>query len=369
MPDDSNGEIEVVASPATASDDTTAASSSGTDEPSTAPSSVPEDAQTDDQPKSMADAIAQAFDATTKPEAKAEGDGTVSEDLSGTSDDTADAKVTGEQPGSDAPKTEDTEADPSQEELAAMTPRTRKRFGQLLTQRKDLRDEVAALQPDATNFRALLEYMAKHKLSEPHLIELLQFGGDLVSGEPARLQRVADRIIPILHTAQEANGQIVPQDLLGRVDSGEMTEEVARDTARLRYERNLATQQAAQATAQVQTNVTAQAHASMRQAVVNWHTLVAQSDPDMSLKVDVMQLTAQAIAAKRGPPTTPQQAVEYAKAAYDEATALLRRILPQKAATRPTPNGQASVNRSGVKPAPTSLQDAIGRAFDNATRG
>jgi|GEM_PF-6496525 len=369
MPNDPNGEIEVVASPATASDETTTASSSGTDEPSTAPSSGPEDAQTDDQPKSMADAIAQAFDATTKPEAKAEGDETVSEDLSGTSDDTADAKATGEQPGSDAPKTEDTEADPSKEELAAMTPSARNRVGQLLTQRKGLRDEVTALQPDATNFRALQGYMAKNQISEPNLIELLEFGGDLASGDPARLQRVADRIIPILRMAQEANGQIVPQDLLGRVDSGEMTEEVARDTARLRHERNLATQQAAQATAQVQTNVTAQAQASMHQAVVNWHTQAAQSDPDMDLKVDAMRRTAQAIVAERGQPKTPQQAVEYAKAAYDEATAMLRRMQPQKAATRPTPNGQASVNRSGVKPAPTSLQDAIGRAFDNATRG
>jgi len=371
MPDDLNGEHDKVASPVAASDDQTAVSSSSTDAID-ASSSATDEPSTDDQPKSMADAIAAAFDATTKTPAEGDGQGgEADEEADGQSEEDGKSTSTGDEAGSETQKQADgdDDAEPSKEELAAMTPNARNRIQKLAGQSKVLRQQVTELQPDATNYRQLRTFMDRESLTDDHVVELLKLGADLQSGDPKRLKAFVDRVNPTMRMALEAIGAAVPQDLSGRVDSGEMTEEAARELARVRFERDVATTHAHRATTQADSQAAAQTRAAVHQAVANWHQQTAQSDPDFELKLDVMKRTAQAIVAERGHPRTPQEAVEFAQLAHNEATALVRRVQPSRAPTRPTPNGNTSVNRSGVKASPTSLQDAIGRAFESATRG
>jgi len=368
MPQDLDGEHEQVASPATASDET-AASSSGTDAID-ASSSATDEPSTDGQPQSMAEAIAAAFDATTKAPAD-DGQGEEAEEDAGQSEEDGKSTSTGDKPGSETQKQADgdDDAEPSKEELAAMTPNARNRIHKLAGQSKALRQEVTELQPDATNYRQLRQFMERENLTDDHMVELLKLGADLQSGDPKRLKAFVDRVNPTMRSALEAIGEAVPHDLSGRVDSGEMTEEVAREQSRLRHEAARANAQVQRATTQANGQAAEQNRAAVQQAVANWHQQTAQSDPDFELKLDVMKRTAQAIVAERGHPRTPQEAVQFAQLAHNEATALVRRVQPSKAPTRPTPNGPSSVNRSGVKPTPSSLHDAVGRAYDSAIRG
>lgn len=348
-------------------DDTSSASSSGTDAP--APSN---------EPASMAEAIAQAFDQATAP-TKSD-DAPDGDDADDPADEppAADGKATeagtekstpnGEEAGTEAGEEE--LPDPSKEELAQMHPRIRRRVKQLLDQRKAAHQEVVALKPDAQSYRTIRTFMERNNLVDQEVAELFQIGADLKSGDPKRLQAFVDRVMPRVQAALEATGQALPADLRPRVDTGEMTEDAAREFARTRYQAQLAEARAQQAQQQAQTVQTVQVQQSILSAVNSWQEATRKTDPDFDLKTDAMTLAAKAIVAERGQPRTPAQAIEFAKAAYEQASAIMRRAAPQPTATRPTPtNGTASANRSGVRPAPQSLADAIGQAFDQAIRG
>ena len=381
FPADGEPTNPVTPAPSVTPDATTPATSSGQD---TTRETSPETTAPPAQPASMADAIAAAFDEAVKIEPAKETAPAQGETVP--SDATADTpKLTGEEPGTDktaATETpddasDDTTAegtadipDPTSEELAAMAPGSRRRIRQLLDQRKTLRHEISSLSPDATGYRTIRQFMAKNELADQEVAELFQLGADLKSGDPARLQAFVDRVMPRVQQALEATGRAIPTDLQARVDTGEMTEDAAQEMARLRHARTHADQRAQASQKQAQTAATTQVRGDIQQAVLAWHNQVRQSDPDFDLKTDVMHRVAQAIVAERGHPTTSAQAVEFAKLAHDEATRLARQFQPQKIATRPTPNTTtASANRSGVRPAPQSLADAIGHAFDTATRG
>ena len=324
----------------------------------------------------MAEAISAAFDTATTTDLAVEapigadpglGTETGSEGTAQTDTDTS--TTAGGEPGSDTAKDDEELPDPSKEELAAMPTKQRHRVQQLLEHRKGLRQEVNSLTPDATSYRAIRSYMANHKLTDEAVAELFQIGADLQSGDPVRLKAFVDRVTPRLQLALEATGQALPTDLRGRVDSGEMTEGAALEVAQVRHQATAAQVRAEQATQAAQTVVTTQVQQSVHKAVSDWHQQTRQTDPDFDLKLDAMTLAAKAIVAENGHPKNPAQAVEFARAAYDHANRLVRQVQPQKAPTRPTPSNTASANRSGVRAVPTSLADAIGQAFDAATRG
>lgn len=260
--------------------------------------------------------------------------------------------------------------DPTPEELKAMKPDVQRRVRQLLDQRRAAFQELTALKPAAEGYQTIRSFMARNNLVDQEVAELFQLGADLKSGDPKRLQAFVDRVMPRLQAALEATGQTIPADLRSRVDSGEMTEDAAREFARTRHQATFAETRAQQAQQQVQTAAVVQARQSILNAVNAWHEQTRKTDPDFDLKSDAMTLAAQAIVAQRGQPRTPAEAIEFAKAAYEKANAIVSKAQPQRTATRPTPSATvASANRSGVRPAPQTLADAIGQAFDQATRG
>jgi hypothetical protein len=362
--------------------DTHAASSSGPDgSETTASSSGPDATPPKAEPSTMEEAISAAYDAALKETPKladdsdpedpdADADAATGEDPDAkpeAKDGDKAPKTTGEEPGADAGPEDLPE--PSTEELAAMSVSTRQRVKQLLEQRKAARQELTAIRPDAENYRTLQTFLATNNVKEADAAQTLKSLADLVSGEPKRLQAFLDNALPYVRYALEATGQSIPQDLRGRVDTGELTEDAARELTQLRHGQAAATQQAERARQQAEQVVTAQTRASIQQAVTGWHAQTRQNDPDFDLKSDTMQLVAKDIVAQRGHPKTPAQAVEFANLAYAEASKILRKVQPQKSATRPTPNATVSSNRAPVRAAPQSLQEAIGLAFDAATRG
>lgn len=378
MPQSISGDDTQTTPPSVNTDDISAATSSGTDDTASAASSGT-DNSTPNEPATMADAIAAAFDQATAPTKDENADDEAPDGADADADAAKDGKADADGKDKSTPNGEETgtaEAgeeelpDPSQEELNAMHPRIRRRVKQLLDQRRAVHHELIALKPAAESYQTIRSFMQKNNLADQEVAELFQIGADLKSGDPTRLKAFVDRVMPRVQQALEATGQRLPTDLQGRVESGEMTEDAAREFAQVRYQATVADNRAKQAQQQAQTVATTQVQQSILQAVNAWHEQTRKSDPDFDLKTDAMTLAAQAIVAQNGHPTTPAQALEFAKAAYDRANAMIAKVQPQRAATRPTPNGStASANRSGVRPAPTSLADAIGAAFDQATRG
>jgi hypothetical protein len=148
-----------------------------------------------------------------------------------------------------------------------------------------------------------------------------------------------------------------------KVENGELTEEVARDTALQRTRATVAERRASQATQQVQTQQQAQQTRAMQTAIqtaVNaWTERVKASDPDFGLKADAMRDAALALVAERGRPKNPQEAVEFAQEAHRRVSTWFQRAQPKRLASRPAPGPGQTGNRSGLTPEPKSLKDAI----------
>lgn len=358
---------------------------------SAAPSTAQDAAQTvpsdtsSAEPKTMEEAIAAAFEspgyqaateASVKPsdaDPKSATDTDPDADLSAKPDaddkdgpEKAATDPSGEEPGS----TEAKEAtDPTDGELAEMKPAIRKRIQTLLGQRAAARQEAEGFRGDADSYRTIRQYMSDNRLQDEEAAELFKLGADLKSGDPVRLKAFIDRVMPRLQFAREAIGEALSTDLSGQVDAGEMTEAAARELSQARHARAIAEARTQEAQAQVQTQNNLGRHTQVQAAVATWHQQTRTADPDFDLKLDAMKLAAQVIVSKRGLPPTPELAVAYAKEAYAEATAMVRKLQPRPAATRPTPTQDTtSASRTGARPAPTSIEDAVKQAFERAPR-
>jgi hypothetical protein len=110
---------------------------------------------------------------------------------------------------------------------------------------------------------------------------------------------------------------------------------------------------------QVQSTRLSNFQTAVQQAVGSWESTIRKSDPDFDRKKQSLQDAAYAVIAQRGFPQSPEQAVEWAKEAYARVNKTLREFAPRPVATKPTPGNGSSGNRSGLSPAPASLEEAI----------
>lgn len=325
-----------------------------------------------DEPKSVADAIEAALKAAPKDasetpaEEGADGqtpkESEASDNTEGSEPDQSKETVEGD--GAD--KAED--GDPTDAELKTYGPGAQKRIKQLLSQRNELRRETETLQTDAGNYRQVREFMTRNRLEDREVAELFQLGADLKSGDPARLKRFVDRAMPTLTMVLEAIGQAVPADLNERVQSGEMTEDAAKELARHRYTAQTAQEAAERAAADSQRQSDTVRQQEIMSAVEQWQSSMRASDPDFGMKADAMKRAAQAMVAERGLPRTKQEALDMAKAAYVEVNQWFKSSRPAPKPTAATPASGVSASRTTVQPAPTSLDDVIKQAIATATR-
>lgn len=331
-------------------------SSSGTDTPAEAV--TPE-------PKSMAEAIEQAMKVgTEKPLAD---DDDKSKDGEEGGKDAKDADPDrSKEPSNDG--SDDTElADPTEEELAALKPKHAKRVKQLLNQRNAARREVDTLKVDAGSFRQIRQFMDANNLADKEVAELFTIGADLKSGDPERLAKFLERVMPTVQGVLEATGRSVPRDLRKQVETGEMTEEAAKAFGLERHKRHNAEDRASRATEHVAARDTAARADNVRTAVATWEQQVRATDPDFDLKAKAMSRAAKALVAERGLPKTPEDAVAFSKEAYEAVNADFALARPAPRQTRTTPAGP-SANPTGKTPAPTSLEDVIRGALGGSAR-
>lgn len=319
-----------------------------------------------DEPKSLDEVIEKALNAgAEKPEDANKASDTAPKD------DDADKSTKGTVEG-EGPETEP--ADPTDEEMRTYKPQVQKRISQLLSQRNEARRELETIRTDATNYQQIRSFMAENRLEDNEVAELFKLGADLKSGDPTRLSAFIQRVIPTVNAVLEATGQRVPADLAQKVQQGDLTDEMARQMARQRFETNRAREEAERATEQVQRVQQAQqttAHVeAIRGAVTTWEQSVRVSDPDFDKKAPAMARFAKALVAEQGNPKTPAEAVEFSKRVYDEVNNFFKTARPAPTATKQTaPHGGGANSRSGATPSPNSLEEIIKAGLAMTVRG
>lgn len=335
-------------------DDNPASSSSGQDNST--------DAQAEAPTLESVVAAALAQDAP-KPEAeaKAEGDAPAGTDVPKADADKSTPEANAEGEGDELPD------DPTDEELADLRAKPRKRIAKLLSQRNAARRELDVLKPDAENYRAIRTYMTETGLVNDDVANLFKFGAHLKTGNFEEAFKIAE---PFFRVILEGTGRAIPQDLRGRVESGEMSEDAARTVARERMARAAAEQRVQTTESKVQEERATAHSQAIHAATAEWEASVRATDLDFDLKAEPMKRFAMALVAERGLPKNPQEAVAYAKKAYDDATAFLRAAQPAPKPSRPAPSpGTSSPRSAPSSTTPSSLHDAIMAGLSAGARG
>ena len=261
--------------------------------------------------------------------------------------------------------------DPTDDEIKAFKPDVQKRIKQLLHQRNTARRDAEGSNEAASEYRNIRQFMAENSLADKDMAELFKFGSMVKSNDPANLQQALEMIGPIYRNLQAALGHTVPDDLMGRVDSGELTEDLAKQMAKDRSRAAMAERRATEvtdrATQQQQTQQVQQLRVSIQSAVADWQSQAQQSDPDFGKKAAAMADVATALVAQKGQPKNAQEAVEYAKEAYTRASSYFNAGRPTPKATRPVPDSGANGARQQAQPAANTMLDAVMQGLRTAS--
>jgi hypothetical protein len=319
------------------------------------PSSEPTTVPSGDQSKEgLLDAVLKVVPATNETDV-----------LAKTDDKSAPTDIKPEEPGQ-ADTEEADDGTPDDEEPAPQdaAPAVRKKINKLLKQRRELRNEVAALRPVAQIGSEIETFAKQNKLTGDDVAGTLRMAAMLRAGDYASFYKA---VAPFVRTAQEYLGVVLPKDLTDRVRAGHMTEAAAREFARQRYDHQRSQVELRETAQETQVSQVRAVQADVQRAVTNFELRLSANDPDYKAKAPSVRRAAQAMLFERGGKiSNVQEALEITKNAYEEVNRQMRSIAPRPSATPKQPNG--ATQTSSARAAPKSLMEAAIQGLENARR-
>ena len=261
----------------------------------------------------------------------------------------------GKQPAADAAEgtpNSDTdplpEGDPTEEEMANYSQKANQRIRGLVEERNHANAQYQAVAP-------MLDYMQKNDIPMQDVDVILGFAACLRNGDFAGfLQGVQ----PYIDLAQQYTGQALPADLQQQVQQGYVSPEIAKELSQRRAQVHVQNNDAQLRQNADKAQIAQMRADNIRSAVTSWEQQIRQSDPDYDLKADMVRRTSQAMMQEHGTPQTPEQALQLAKAAYDEVNGQAQRFRPAPKATSRNPNSTGQQGGSSPKAEPTSMMEA-----------
>lgn len=244
-------------------------------------------------------------------------------------------------------------------------PAARKKINRLLRQRRELRDEVAQLRPQAQIGTEVHTFAEVNDLSGDDIAMALGMAAAIRHGD---YQRFYETMAPYVRRAQEELGLVLPPDLDERVQQGQMTPQAALDFARTRFQQQRADVRATRSEQVRETQHVQSLQSEITRAVTSMEERFAASDPDYKAKAETVRRTAQAMLfEKGGRVASVQEALDITKAAYDETNKRLRQFRPALRPTNPQPNGHAQTPSTRV--APKTLMEAAIQGLERSRAG
>lgn len=175
---------------------------------------------------------------------------------------------------------------------------------------KEVTAELKAAEPKAQAFDRIVSYATEQGLTGEDVNNALNFMA-LMKNDPIK---ALEAMKPWLSEAQKLAGDDLPEDLQAKVDQGHMDEESARELAKLRGAQSVTADADKRRTEQTEAEREAAHRKSMTDAVVNFETEWAKSDPNYEQMKKLVRDRFVTIWGEKQP-TTPEAAVEVAKEA------------------------------------------------------
>ena len=216
--------------------------------------------------------------------------------------------------------------------------------------------------PQAEAAASVQKYLHDNDIGRDDFLLLLELGAAMRRGD---FRTFYEGVRPYVNLAEQYLGISLPQDLQQRVQQGQMTVDAARMFQRERMDRGLsesARLKQAQAIDQQQNFAARQNLATnVTNAVNAWEQATQQSDPDYAAKKPLLQDVMWSVVRERGPPPSPEAAIDIAKEAYRRVNEHASRWVPPK---RPTSRQPSSTGRTnGALPQASTLKEAVAQAI------
>lgn len=258
---------------------------------------------------------------------------------------------------------EDESGDPTEDELKAWKPKTRKRFENLQARYRDEKQRADTAEAEAGNYRKFTEYLDANGIAEDEANKLFHIGALMKNDPFAALQAIT----PYYHQLMEITGQILPPDLQAQVKAGYLTQahavEISQGRAKGRIAPTVAQEQHQRQT-QRDNRQQGQNVATMQSAIGTWEQKWSKSDPDYASKkdrvLDRLELMLARAAREKKLPQTVEQAVALAEKARKDVEADLRQNKPRK----PVSTVDGGSANSSHQPEAKDTRDVIRRTLN-----
>ncbi len=275
----------------------------------------------------------------------------------------ADAKKDGADEGEDSD-------DLSEEELARLRPKTRKRIDNLLKERSERDAKIVDLEPKAQNFEKIQRFVDDAGLSKDEVNQ----GFDVMKNLRNDPLKAYEQLKPIFVQLQQMAGEVLTPDLQQAVDQGQLTEAHARELALTRSRASVNERRVTEIDQREEASRQREASEAtvndVAGAVTAWEKATSKSDPDWKLKQPRIQvLVENEILRKqredRSYFPSKDEAIKMSKDALATVEAEFKRMSPQRRSM--TPVADAGSSRS--TPVPTSMLDAVKVGLERARAG
>jgi hypothetical protein len=243
--------------------------------------------------------------------------------------------------------------------------KSQKRIAKLLAEQRDLKQQIAPLEAQAKTTAELQSFLKQADIGREEFGLVLDISAALKRGDH---RAFLEGIAPYVKLAQESLGISLPPDLQQAVQTGHMTQDAARYVAQVRSAQQLAETKLNRTTQETSQRAHAEAvqqfQASVASSVSQWEQEVKRADPDYARKEPIVRDLLHAVVQERGPPSSPAEAVEIARQAYQRANAIASRFIPSPRSTQQVPSSLNRVN--GAAPQPRSLKEAVQIALERS---
>lgn len=265
----------------------------------------------------------------------------------------------------DAQEDADDASDDDEQAPPELPASARKRINKLARQRRELREEVAALRAPAEIGQQLQQYAEANRLSSQDVVFALDLASMVSRGD---YKAFYETISPLVRHAQEVTGVVLPQDLQQMVDQGHMSPQAAREFANTRFERANYEIQAREMQQHQQVQAVSRVKDDVQRSVSVFEQRLMASDPDYKAKAETVRRTAQAMLFERGGKIgSVEEAIAITQQAYDEVNRQFRRMQPTLRPTAPTP-GVSNPQTPAARTAPKSLMEAAMQGLERSRR-
>lgn len=218
-------------------------------------------------------------------------------------------------------------------------------------QASEFQAKMAEIAPKAEQLDRIGSFMRENELTA----EEVQQGFEIMALMKHNPVAALEKLVPHLDVLELAAGRKLPPDLQQRVDAGEVTPDIAQETARARMDAQIARSRVERTEQAVQQDRVRETATAMKTAVEGWESSVKASDPDYP-HIQSFLIDRTRVLMAETPPRTPDEAVSLAKRAYDDVKAQMRRVMPQRAPTRPMTSDKSSTTAVAT---PKNLEDVV----------